>query len=82
VVDLKFRKVVAHWPVAPGGSPVGLAIDTEKHRLFIGCRKPPKMLVMSTENGKVVGDLPIAAGVDATRWDGNHSMRSQGGTSH
>jgi len=40
VVDLKARKVLAHWPVAPGGSPVGLSIDTEKHRLFIGCRKP------------------------------------------
>jgi hypothetical protein len=36
VVDLKVRKVLAHWPVAPGGSPVGLAIDTERHRLFIG----------------------------------------------
>ena len=76
VVDLKARKVLAHWPVAPGGSPVGLAIDTEKHRLFIGCRKPQKMIVMSTDDGKVVGDLPIAAGVDATRWDGHHALAS------
>src|SRR5579859_6929036 len=71
LVDLKARKVLAHWPVAPGGAPVGLAIDPEKHRLFIGCRKPQKMLVMSTDDGKVVADLPIAAGVDATRWDGH-----------
>src|SRR5262245_12545966 len=28
-VDLKARKVLAHWPVAPGGSPVGLSIDPE-----------------------------------------------------
>ena len=76
VVDLKTRKVLAHWPVSPGGSPVGLAIDTEKHRLFIGCRKPQKMLVMSADNGKVIGDLPIAAGVDATRWDGNQAFAS------
>jgi DNA-binding beta-propeller fold protein YncE len=76
VVDLKARTVLAHWPVAPGGSPVGLAIDTEKHRLFIGCRKPQKMLVMSTDDGKVVGDLPIAAGVDATRWDGEQAFAS------
>ena len=76
VVDLRARKVLAHWPVAPGGSPVGLAIDTEKHRLFIGCRKPQKMLVMSTDDGKVVGDLPIAAGVDATRWDGSQAFAS------
>jgi len=76
VVDLKVRKVLAHWPVAPGGSPVGLAIDTEKHRLFIGCRKPQKMLVMSTDDGTVVGDFPIAAGVDATRWDGHQAFAS------
>ena len=71
VVDL-----IAHWPVAPGGSPVGLSIDPQKHRLFVGCRKPQKMLVMSTENGKIVGDLPIAVGVDATRWDGNQAFAS------
>jgi hypothetical protein len=76
VVDLKARRVLAHWPVAPGGSPVGLAIDTEKHRLFIGCRKPQKMLVMSTDDGRVVADLPIAAGVDATRWDGHQAFAS------
>ncbi len=76
VVDLKARKVLAHWPVAPGGSPVGLSIDTEKHRLFIGCRKPQKMIVMSTEDGKVLGDLPITAGVDATKFDGHQAFAS------
>jgi DNA-binding beta-propeller fold protein YncE len=75
-VDLKARKVLAHWPVAPGGSPVGLAIDSNQHRLFIGCRKPQKMVVMSTDDGKVVADLPIAAGVDATRWAGNQAFAS------
>ena len=76
VVDLKARKVLAHWPVAPGGSPVGLSIDTAKHRIFVGCRKPQKMLVMSTDEGKVIADLPIAAGVDATRWDGYQAFAS------
>src|SRR5262252_4615863 len=76
VVDLKARKALAHWPVTPGGSPVGLAIDREKHRLFIGCRKPQKMLVMSTDDGKVVGDFSIGAGVDATRWDGHQAFAS------
>lgn len=76
VVDLKARKVLAHWPVAPGGSPVGLSIDTKNHRLFIGCRKPQKMIVMSTEDGKIIADLPIGAGVDATRWDGHQAFAS------
>lgn len=76
VVDLKARKVLAHWPVAPGGAPVGLSIDTEKHRLFIGCRNPQKLIVMSTDDGKVIADLPIGAGVDATRFDGHQAFAS------
>ena len=76
VVDIKARKVLAHWPVAPGGSPVGLAIDPAKHRLFIGCRKPQKMIVMSTDDGKVIADLPIGAGVDATKFDGQQAFAS------
>jgi len=76
VVDLKARKVMAHWPVAPGGSPVGLSIDAAKHRLFVGCRKPQKMIVMSTDDGKVLGDLPIGAGVDATKFDGQQAFAS------
>jgi DNA-binding beta-propeller fold protein YncE len=40
VFDMKARKVVARWPVAPGGAPVGMTIDTAKRRLLIGCRKP------------------------------------------
>jgi DNA-binding beta-propeller fold protein YncE len=76
VVDIKARKVLAHWPVAPGGSPVGLAIDTAKHQLFIGCRKPQKLIVMSTDDGKIVADLPIGAGVDATTFDGQQAFAS------
>jgi DNA-binding beta-propeller fold protein YncE len=76
VVDLKARKVLAHWPVAPGGTPVGLSIDTAKHRLFVGCRNPQKMIVMSTDDGKVIADLPISAGVDATRFDGHQAFAS------
>ncbi len=68
VVDMKARKVVARWPVAPGGAPVGMSIDTAKGRLFIGCRKPQKLIVMSTRDGKVLSDLPIGAGVDATKF--------------
>ncbi len=76
VVDMKARKVVARWPVAPGGSPVGMSIDTQKGRLYIGCRKPQKMIVMSTTDGKVLADLPIGAGVDATKFDSGQAFAS------
>lgn len=76
VVDIKTKKVLAHWPVAPGGSPVGMAIDRKNHRIFVGCRNPQKMIVMSTDDGKVIADLPISAGVDATKFDGTQAFAS------
>jgi DNA-binding beta-propeller fold protein YncE len=78
VVDLKTRKVVARWPVAPGGHPVGMAIDSKRHLLFIGCRNPQRLIVMSTDDGKVVADLPIGAGNDATSTDGAEAFASCG----
>jgi DNA-binding beta-propeller fold protein YncE len=78
VVDLKTRKVIARWPVAPGGHPVGMALDAKAHLLFVGCRNPQKLVVMSTEDGKVVADLPIGAGVDATKVDGTRAFASCG----
>lgn len=76
VVDLHTRKVVARWPVAPGGHPVGMAIDAKAHRLFIGCRNPQKMIVMSTDDGRVEAALPIGAGDDATQVFGHRSFAS------
>jgi DNA-binding beta-propeller fold protein YncE len=78
VVDLKTRQVTARWPVAPGGHPVGMAIDRRNHRLFIGCRNPQKLIVMSTEDGKVLADLPIGSGVDATKFHAGHAFASCG----
>jgi DNA-binding beta-propeller fold protein YncE len=76
VVDFKARKVVARWPVAPGGQPVGMSIDTSKGRLFIGCRQPRKLIVMSTGDGKVLSDLPIGESVDATKVDNGQAFAS------
>ena len=76
VVDLPSRKVTARWPVTPGGSPVGMSIDVKTHRLFVGCRKPQKLVVINTTDGKVEGALDIGAGVDATAVDEGHAFAS------
>lgn len=76
VIDIKARKVIARWPVAPGGAPVGMSMDTKKRRLFIGCRKPWKLIVMSADNGRVLGDLPIGLGVDATKIEDGQAFAS------
>ena len=57
VVDLKTRKVTARWPVAPGGAPVGMAIDRQTHRLFI-CPSAP---VWMQPSSMPAARLPVAA---------------------
>jgi len=76
VLDTRTMKVIDHWSTAPGGGPTGMAIDREKGVLFIGCRKPQKMIVMSTKDGKVLADLPIGPGVDATKFDRGNAFAS------
>jgi len=80
VVDFKARKVAAHWPVAPGGLPVGMAIDASAGRLFIGCRGPQKLIVMSTKDGKVLSDMPIGETVDAVKLDHGQAFASTAGS--
>jgi len=79
VVDFKTRKVIANWPVAPGGLPVGMAIDVRNGRIFIGCRGPQKLIVMSTKDGKVLSDLPIGESVDAVKLDNGEAFASTAG---
>jgi len=80
VVDTKTMKVISKWPTFPGGSPVGMSMDRARRRLFIGCRKPQKLIVMSADDGKVVVDLPIGAGVDATQFEGDAFASCRDGT--
>jgi hypothetical protein len=80
VLDTKTMKVVGKWSVSPGGSPVGMSMDRAHRRLFVGCRKPQKLIVMSADDGKVLADLPIGAGVDATRFDGDAFVSCGDGT--
>jgi DNA-binding beta-propeller fold protein YncE len=68
VIDVAKHEVAARWPIAPGESAAGLAIDPKNHRLFIGAHNS-KMLMMDSTNGKVLAEVPIGAGVDATWFD-------------
>src|SRR5690348_3980353 len=68
VIDTATHKVTATWPIAPGESASGMAIDTDNHRLFIGCDNK-LMLMIDTASGKVLYSVPIGKGVDANAFD-------------
>jgi YVTN family beta-propeller protein len=68
LIDSEKHDVIAHWPLAPGEEPTGIALDAAHHRLFAACHN--KMLVMlDTETGKVVANVPIGAGTDGCVFD-------------
>lgn len=68
VVDIRTMKLVTYWPIAPGESAAGLAIDRKTHRLFAGCENE-LLIVMNSENGKVISSLPIGKGCDGVGFD-------------
>ena len=68
VIDANKHEVVAHWSLAPGENPSGIALDARHHRLFSGCHNKV-MTMLDTESGKVIGTVPIGAGVDGCAFD-------------
>lgn len=70
VVDRRTRTVTAKWPVTAAKSNFPMALDETDHRLFAGCRKPPKLLVLDTAGGKQVAALDIIGDTDDLYYDG------------
>ena len=68
VIDTSKHEVVARWPLAPGEEPSGIALDARHHRLFAGCHNKT-MVMLDTETGKVITNVPIGEGVDGCEFD-------------
>ena len=68
VIDTAKHEVTAHWPLAPGEEPTGIAVDAAHHRLFVVCHNK-MMAMLDTQTGKVVATVPIGAGVDGCAFD-------------
>lgn len=67
-IDSSTLTVKDRWAVAPCQHPSSMAIDREKHRLFIGCRSRV-MAVLNSGTGAVITTMPIGDHVDATVFD-------------
>jgi DNA-binding beta-propeller fold protein YncE len=72
--DAKTLTVKNKWPSAPCETPVGLAMDKAKRRLYAACRgkgatAPGVLVVMNADNGKVVASSPIGIGPDGAAFD-------------
>jgi DNA-binding beta-propeller fold protein YncE len=67
-IDTETDKVRDRWPLAPGKTPSGIAMDRSKRHLFVTCRNE-KMVVLDADKGKVVATLNIGKGTDAAAFD-------------
>jgi DNA-binding beta-propeller fold protein YncE len=68
VIDRKKQAVVAMWPATGCHVNAGVAIDESHHRLFVACRDG-NLVVLDSDNGKVLQVLPISTGVDDMIYD-------------
>ncbi|HTJ51798.1 MAG TPA: hypothetical protein VL443_20200 [Cyclobacteriaceae bacterium] len=66
--DAKTLKLKNRWKVTPGEEPTGLALDTKTHRLFTVCHNE-LMMVLDSDNGKVIAQVPIGKRVDGVVFD-------------
>lgn len=69
VVDRAAMKVIARWPVVAAKANFPMALDEPHHRIFIGCRRPPKVLVYDTATGKESGSFDIVGDTDDLFYD-------------
>lgn len=73
VIDQQKRVLVATWPISKGKTNMAIALDPQRHRLYVGCRDADvhgSIVVLDTLNGKEIDVLPIGGWVDYLAYDG------------
>lgn len=71
VIDKRKRQILSTWTVSserPGDG----AFDEATHRLLIGTRTPPEMIVMDSTSGREIAKLPTVEGMDGVYYDALH----------
>jgi DNA-binding beta-propeller fold protein YncE len=69
-VDARTLKVTAQYDLAgKGGGPGGLAFDVKNHILFATCHDPATMVVLNSDDGKILDTLPIGSGTDGATFN-------------
>ena len=69
VVDRESRTLLQPWPLAGTQANYPIDLDEERHRLFVGCRQPARMLVFDTASGKPVARVDISGDTDDLFYD-------------
>ena len=69
VVDRSSMKVTSTWPIAAARANYPMSLDEANHRVFIGCRRPARVLVLDTGSGKEISSFEIVGDTDDLFYD-------------
>ncbi|MFO0754262.1 MAG: YncE family protein [Thermodesulfovibrionales bacterium] len=69
VIDRESRSVQALWPLKGAKGNFPMALDDKENRLFIGCRQPPKILVLDALSGQTTATLDTEYDLDDIYYD-------------
>jgi DNA-binding beta-propeller fold protein YncE len=69
VIDRKARAQIAKWIVPGIEKNVAVDFDEKNHRLFLGVRTPPSIVVLDSDSGRVVATVPTVATLDGLAFD-------------
>lgn len=69
VIDTEKNDVIKSYPLKLAAANYPLALDETNHRLFIGCRKKPTVVVMDSETGTEITGVPVPADTDDLFYD-------------
>lgn len=69
VIDTSSRKITATYRINMSSSNYALALDETNRRLFVGCRKEPKLVVIDSDSGREIASVEIPGDVDDLAYD-------------
>jgi DNA-binding beta-propeller fold protein YncE len=69
VVDTDKNEVLHRYPLKLADRAYPMAVDEANHRLFLGCRNKPSVVVMDSETGKEVASVAIPEDIDDLFFD-------------
>jgi YVTN family beta-propeller protein len=73
VLDRNKSTLSATWPLPAGDKAnVAMAFDETNRRVFVVTRNPGKLIVLNSDSGKLVTDLPAVGMVDDAVYDAQH----------
>src|SRR5437667_1822224 len=64
VIDREKGEVISKWQTDLAFGNFPMALDESNHRLFVGCRLPPKLVVLNTESGDPIAKIDISGDPD------------------